>query len=77
MITDAAFGYVCDKQLLSQSQYSTSNYKYIFGYHSNSTIDDRGIWNNTAWGGMHVTHLAPEICFLILYQYNDLPRCMI
>ena len=68
MITDAAFGYVTDKQLLSHSKYSSGHYKYNFGYRSNATLVDEGFWNNTAWAGDHDLS-TPEIC-KIIYIYK-------
>jgi len=53
MITDAAFGYVVDKQLISQSNANGGgNYKFMFGYRSNATLEGQGFWNGTEWAGV-------------------------
>ena len=53
MITDAAFGYLSDKQLTYQSRNEdTANYKYLFGFRTNNTLDGSSpLWNGTEWAG--------------------------
>ena len=52
MITDAAFGYLADKQLRSQAAVNGgNNYKYLFGFRPNATLEGEGVWNNTEWAG--------------------------
>ena len=66
MITDAAFGYVADKQLRSQSQYSSGHYEYVFGYRSNATLEGQRFWNGTEWigrfTGLQLPHKLENIC---------------
>ena len=60
MITDAAWGYLADKQLIYQSRdEGKDNYKYLFGFRTNATLDGSSpLWNGTEWAG--------EISFCLL-----------